>query len=76
MLTEEIGKVCNRCYVLSRILQNQCVATTNVDGIVDESRHTSSAGFHNEFGNLQEHKIREHRECVQHHSDILKKFGM
>ena len=25
------------------------------------------ASFLKEFGNLQEHKIREHRECVQHH---------
>ena len=25
--------------------------------------------FSKNFGKLQEHKIREHRECVQHHSN-------
>ena len=34
----------------------------NVHGVVDERRHSSCAGFSNEFGNLQEHKFREHRE--------------
>ena len=69
MHTEEIGKNCFKCYILSGILQNQCIVRENVHDIVDESHHPSSAGFPNEFGNLQEHKIREHRECVQHHSE-------
>ena len=45
MHTEEIGKVCNRYYVLNGILQNQCIDMVNVHGIVDESRHSSWAGF-------------------------------
>ena len=43
MHTEEIGKTCNKCYVLSGILQNQCIDMVNVHGIVDESRHPSWA---------------------------------
>ena len=45
----------------------------NVHGGVDESCHPSWAGFPNEFGNLQEHNVREHGECVQHHSKLNKK---
>ena len=51
------------------MLRSQWNRETN-HAIVDESRHSSSAGFLSEFGNLQEHKIRKHRECVQHHSKI------
>ena len=42
----------------------------NVHGVVDESSHSSRAGFPTELGNLLEHKIRERGECVQHHSKI------
>ena len=49
-------------YMEKIILQNQCNDTENVLGIVTESRHPPWAG------NLQEHKIREHRECVQRHA--------
>ena len=42
----------------------------NVHGIVDESCQSPWASFQQEFGNLQEHKIREHRQCVRHHSQI------
>ena len=70
MRTEETGKNFNKCYVFSGILQNQCIDMENVHGMVDESRHSSWARFLEEFGNIQEHKIREHRECVQHHSKI------
>ena len=72
MLTEEI-EIFTRCYVLNRSIQNTCIDMVNVHGVVYESRHSSWAGFPNEFGNLQEHKIRKHRECVQHHSKICGK---
>ena len=70
MLTKEIGKVCTRCYVLNRIIQNTCIDMVNVHGVVDESSHSSWTGFPKELGNLLEHNIRNHRECVQHHSKI------
>ena len=43
------------------------------------SRHPPWAGFLDKFGNLQEHKIREYLECVQHYStvdksSVVKKF--
>ena len=37
---------------------------------VDGSRHSLSYGFLDEFGKLQEHKIREYLECTQHHSEV------
>ena len=73
MHRELIGKDCNRCYILDGILQNQCIDMVNVHGIIDESRHSSWAGFLKELGNLQEHKIREHRECLQSTSLTIKK---
>ena len=73
MLTKEIGKVFTRCHVLNRIIQNKCNDVVNVHGVVDESRHSSWTGFPSEFGNLQEHNIRERGECVQHHSKIHEK---
>ena len=73
MHTEEMGKICNRCYVLHGILHYQCIDMEHVHGIVDESRHSSWARFLKEFGNLQEHEIREHRECVEHHSKVNEK---
>ena len=45
----------------------------NVHGVVNESPHSSGAGFPNEFRNLQEHKIRGYWECLQHHSQINKR---
>ena len=66
MHTEETGKNFDTCYVLSGIIQKQCIDMENVHGIVDESRHSSRARFLRYFGHLQEHKIRKHRECVQH----------
>ena len=67
MHTEEIGKNCNKCYVLNGIIKDKFIDMRNVHGVVDESRHPSWARFSEEFGNLQEHKIREHRENVQRH---------
>ena len=46
-----------------------------VFSIVDESRHPPWAGFLDEFGNLQEHKIREYLECIQHNSKVDKGHG-
>ena len=43
MHTEGIGKNCNTCYVLSGILQHQCIDVVNVHGMVDESRYPSWA---------------------------------
>ena len=81
MHTEETGNNFSKCYVLSDSHKTQCIDMVNVHGIVDASRHSSWTRFLREFGNLQEHKIREHRKCVQHHSkffwkNILKKFWM
>ena len=67
ILTKEIGKFFIRCYVLNRIIQNECIDVDKVHGVVDEIRQSSWAVFLHEFGSLQEYKIREHRECVQHH---------
>ena len=52
---------------------DKCIDLENVHGIVDGSRNSSWARFLIEFGNLREHKIREHRECVQHHSQSSKR---
>ena len=68
MHTEEIGKVCNRCYVLNGIRQEQGIDMDNVHDIVDEGSHLSWARFLGKFGNRSEHRIRKHRECVEHHS--------
>ena len=42
MLTEEIWKVCNRCYVFNRSIQNKCIDMGNVHDVVDENRHLGS----------------------------------
>ena len=62
MCTEETVKNFNKCYVLNGILQKERIGMENVHGVAYERRHSSWARFPNEFGNLQEHKIREHRE--------------
>ena len=49
-------------------IQDKCIDTRNVHGVVDESIHLSWAGYPQEFEHLQKLKIREHWECVQHHS--------
>ena len=69
MRTEETGKNFFKCYVFSGISQNQCI---DMEGMFMASsmKAASWARFLKEFGNVQEHKIREHRECVQHHSKM------
>ena len=44
-----------------------------VHDIIDEASHPPWARFLGEFGNLQEHKSREHKECVQYQSKIIKR---
>ena len=41
-------------------IQDKCIDTRNVHGVVDESSHLSWAGYPQEFEHLQKHKIREH----------------
>ena len=52
--------------------KNQCIDMGIVFSFVDESRHPPWSGFLDEFGNLQEHKIREYLECIQHYSEVDK----
>ena len=54
----------------SGYFQEQRIGIGNVHDIVDEGIHPPRATFLGEFGHLQEHKIREHGECVQHDSNI------
>ena len=75
MHSEETGKVCNKRYVCSGMFQNQCIGMVNVHDLVYESRHSPWGRFLKQFGNLQEHKIREHRDCVQHHSKTNKQHS-
>ena len=70
MHTEEIWEVCNRCYVLNGILQNQSIDMENVHGIVDESSHSSWAGFLKEFGNQQKNKFKK----IENVFNITQKF--
>ena len=63
---EEIRNVCNQRNILNGRMQNQCVDMQIVFSFVDESRHPPWAGFLDEFGDLQEHKIREYLERIQH----------
>ena len=55
---KEVGNVNKRLNFLDASIQNKCVDMENVNVLVDESRHPSWAELFDEFGNLQEHKIR------------------
>ena len=69
---EEVVNVCNQRNFLNGRIQNECIDMGIVFRFVDESRHPLWAGFLDEFGNLQEHKIREYLECIQHYSKVDK----
>ena len=43
----------------------------SVHGVADEGTHLSQARFSEEFGNLQEYKLREFSECVQHYWKLI-----
>ena len=67
---EEVGNVCSQRNILNQRIQDKCIDMENVHDFVDESSHLPWARFSEEFWNLQEHKIREHWECVQHYSKV------
>ena len=72
MFGEEVRNVCNQHNILNGRTQNQRIDMENVFSFVDESRRPPWAGFLDEFGNLEEHKIREYWECIQRYSKIDK----
>ena len=69
---EEVGVVCNQRNILNGRIQNQCIDMEIVCSFVDESTHPLWSGLLDEFGNLQEHQIREILECIQYYSKVDK----
>ena len=68
-IQKKLGRTSINAKFSVKSYKNRCIGMENVHGIVDESRHSPRARFlFKKFGNLQEHIIREHRECVQHQS--------
>ena len=52
----------NSVFSVDRSLFKQYIGMVKVHDIIDEGSHPPWARFHGEFGNLQEYKIREHRD--------------
>ena len=62
MCTEETGKNFNKFCVLYGFLHEQRIVMTSSM----KAGHPPEARFSGEFGNPQEHEVREHRKRFQH----------